>query len=70
MNRPVSHTSKLLLLGLLCVMTLTGCNSWGGRTTVPGTVPLKVWVMLGPGEAIGGFGNSGCRLIAAQINRS
>lgn len=53
-----------LCLGLL----LTGCKP-SRKTIVPNTgqVLLKVWVVLGPGESIGGSSNKGCRLSQNDI---
>lgn len=60
---------RLLLLLALVASAHSGRRSADGQPIKPGTgdIPLTVWVVLGEGEEIGGDGNWGCRLSAAEI---
>jgi len=59
---------RWLALGLCFAALLTGCSR-SRKPILPNTgqVPLKVWVVLGPGEYIGGPSNNGCRLSESDI---
>lgn len=53
----------------LCLLvSLVGCSQQR-KPVLPGTgtIPLKVWVVLGPGESIGNTSNKGCRLSLVQM---
>jgi hypothetical protein len=59
----------VIALGALCLALLVvGCTSQR-KPIMPrtGIIPLQVWVVLGPGEAIGNRGNRGCRLTTQEI---
>lgn len=60
---------SVIVLALCGLFTLvTGCSS-SRDPVMPGTdqIPLKVWVVLGPQESIGGSGNKGSRLSESEI---
>jgi len=59
---------------ILCVMCIIGVTAGCSQERKPiqantGNIPLKVWVVLGPGESIGNTSNKGCRLSSAQIGQ-
>lgn len=65
---PCSTAIFHVVLMLCLASLLAGCAS-SRKPILPrtGTIPLKVWVLLAPGEVPGDPGNNGCRLDAAQI---
>lgn len=54
-------------LGVASALAVGGCGGGSGSMLTPGEVPLTVWAIVGPGESVGGYGNSGCRFTASQI---
>jgi hypothetical protein len=51
---------------LTLALALVGCER-APTPTQTVTIPIKVWVVLGPGEQVGGQSNKGCRLTVQEI---
>jgi len=56
------------LPALLAVPLLAGCGDKPVRPQT-GTIPLKAWCVLGPGESPGNRSNRGCRLMTHEIQQ-
>jgi hypothetical protein len=64
MRRTTAVALSLILLGGL----FAGCSQQRKPVLArTGQIPLKAWVILGPGESIGGASNKGCRLTTNEI---